>query len=80
MVLEVLSKLEKKIQKSVDIVVLLKLETEELKKKNINLKKEIQDLYLLKEAIENKYNKLKDKQEEWKNRLKNLLNKVNNYN
>ncbi|VFP78392.1 Cell division protein ZapB [Buchnera aphidicola (Cinara cuneomaculata)] len=78
MVLEVFSSLETKVQKSVDYILLLKLEINNLKSKNQSLKEKLKNICSLKEQIEEKNILIQEERMKWKRKIKSLLEKINN--
>jgi cell division protein ZapB len=76
MLFETFSKLEKKVQQVIDSILLLKIELNELKEKNMILKNQINNNMSNTVNIEKENKKLKEEKEKWKDRLHSLLKKM----
>ncbi|ANF17272.1 septal ring assembly protein ZapB [Buchnera aphidicola (Schlechtendalia chinensis)] len=77
MIFEVFSKLEEKIQQTIDTVLLLQMELKELKEKNDSNEKEMNLILSEKVKIEEENKKLKEERDIWKDMLHGLLKKMN---
>ena len=69
MTLELLEKLESKIQNAVDTISLLQMEVEELREENKNLSEKS-------EALESTNIKLTEEHQQWQSRLSTLVGKI----
>jgi cell division protein ZapB len=69
MTLELLEKLESKIQNAVDTISLLQMEVEELREDNKNLSEKSV-------ALESTNNKLTEEHQQWQSRLSTLVGKI----
>ncbi|AJR07245.1 cell division protein ZapB [Photobacterium sp. BZF1] len=76
MSLEMLEKLEAKVQMAVDTISLLQMEIEELKEKNDSLAGEAQALRSGREELEQENNKLRHDHQAWQERVRALLGKM----
>ena len=76
MSLEMLEKLEAKVQMAVDTISLLQMEIEELKEKNDSLAGEAQALRSGREELEQENNKLRNDHQAWQERVRTLLGKM----
>ncbi|XBC45120.1 MAG: cell division protein ZapB [Buchnera aphidicola (Schlechtendalia chinensis)] len=77
MIFEVFSKLEEKIQQTIDTVLLLQMELKELKEKNDSNEKEMNLILSERVKIEEENKKLKEERDIWKDMLHGLLKKMN---
>ncbi|KEY91577.1 cell division protein [Candidatus Photodesmus blepharus] len=75
---EVLEQLEAKIQAAVDTIVLLQMEVEELKADKERLTKETNELKKSREKLESKAQQIQQEHAAWQDRIRNLLDKMNN--
>ncbi|MBV1840803.1 cell division protein ZapB [Photobacterium ganghwense] len=76
MSLEMLEKLEAKVQMAVDTISLLQMEIEELKEQNDTLANEAQALRSGREDLEQENHKLRDDHQAWQERVRALLGKM----
>lgn len=76
MSLEMLEKLESKVQSAVDTISLLQMEIEELKEKNETLAMEAQELRSGREELVQDNEKLRNDHNAWQERVRNLLGKM----
>ncbi|KLV05663.1 MULTISPECIES: cell division protein ZapB [Photobacterium] len=76
MSLEMLEKLEAKVQMAVDTISLLQMEIEELKEQNDSLANEAQALRSGREDLEQENHKLRDDHQAWQERVRALLGKM----
>lgn len=75
---EVLEQLESKIQQAVDTITLLQMEVDELKEKNDNLTQQIEAEASQKQQLIDENRSLKGEQGAWQERLRTMLNKMEN--
>lgn len=76
MSLEVLEQLEIKIQTAVDTITLLQMELEETKQLNQSLEHEVHALKESRTELEQQNQKIREEQESWQERIRVLLNKM----
>lgn len=76
MSLEVLEKLEAKVQMAVDTISLLQMEVEELKEQNEQLTSESTELKNSRTNLEEQNQQLRTDHEAWQSRVRNLLGKM----
>ncbi|MCG7496890.1 cell division protein ZapB [Vibrio sp. Of7-15] len=76
MSLEVLEKLEAKVQMAVDTISLLQMEVEELKEQNEQLSAESAELKSSRTDLEEQNQQLRTDHEAWQARVRNLLGKM----
>ncbi|MFH0257754.1 cell division protein ZapB [Vibrio rumoiensis] len=73
---EVLEQLEAKIQTAVDTIALLQMEVEELKEKNEQLTSEASQLREGRVELEEQTQAMRQEQQAWQERIRNLLGKM----
>ncbi|GLT14725.1 cell division protein ZapB [Vibrio algivorus] len=73
---EVLEQLEAKIQTAVDTIALLQMEVDELKEKNQQLASEAGQLREGREELEQQTQAMRQEQQAWQERIRNLLGKM----
>ncbi|WP_086981990.1 cell division protein ZapB [Vibrio aphrogenes] len=73
---EVLEQLEAKIQTAVDTIALLQMEVEELKEKNEQLASEAGQLREGRAELEQQTQAMRQEQQAWQERVRNLLGKM----
>jgi len=76
MSLEMLEKLEAKVQMAVDTISLLQMEIEELKEQNESLTTEAQELRSGRDVLEQDNVKLRHDHQAWQERVRTLLGKM----
>ncbi|UVK76833.1 MAG: cell division factor ZapB [Sodalis sp. Fle] len=76
MVFEIFDKMEEKVQQAINTIAFLKVEIKELKEKNNSLNKEIQQTQNNCKSLVNENTQLKQEQETWQERLRELLSKM----
>ncbi|USD65473.1 cell division protein ZapB [Vibrio sp. SCSIO 43136] len=76
MSLEVLEKLEAKVQTAVDTIALLQMEVEELKEQNEQLASEASELKGNREELEQQNQRMREEHNAWQERIRNLLGKM----
>ncbi len=73
---EMFEKLEAKVQQAIDTITLLQMEIEELKEQNGALKHDAQQAVGNHEALAQENKQLKEEQQQWQERLRTLLGKM----
>ncbi len=73
---EVLEQLEAKIQTAVDTIALLQMEVEELKEEKDKLVEEANELKANQEASEQKAQQIQQEHDQWQERIRSLLGKM----
>jgi len=73
---EVLEQLEAKIQTAVDTIALLQMEVEELKADKLQLVEEANELKANREALEQKAQQIQQEHDQWQERIRSLLGKM----
>ncbi|UVK78710.1 MAG: cell division factor ZapB [Sodalis sp. Ffu] len=76
MAFEIFDKMEEKVQQAINTIAFLKVEIKELKEKNNSLNKEIQQTQNNCKSLVNENTQLKQEQETWQERLRELLSKM----
>ncbi|UVK77754.1 MAG: cell division factor ZapB [Sodalis sp. Fse] len=76
MAFEIFDKMEEKVQQAINTIAFLKVEIKELKDKNNSLNKEIQQTQNNCKSLVNENTQLKQEQETWQERLRELLSKM----
>ncbi len=73
---EVLEQLEAKIQTAVDTIALLQMEVEELKEEKHKLVEEANELKANRESLEQKAQQIQQEHDQWQERIRSLLGKM----
>ncbi|GAA0491031.1 MULTISPECIES: cell division protein ZapB [Tatumella] len=73
---EMFEKLEAKVQQAIDTITLLQMEIEELKEQNSTLKQEALQVAGNHDALTRENQQLKEEQQQWQERLRTLLGKM----